>query len=203
MTATRPTAPTRKYARLAPSIWAEIVAQWETGEFTLEQLSHQHGVTVRGIQMHLAKNKVTKGSQAKVVASKVMARVYEETLPDVDATVQRAIDTRETAYRNAVAIENMIIERLEGAAADPGTTFAAASAIKMLGIAAAALERLHGLKRAALGLNDDSLIDDDLPTLQIQDLSAEEITEMHRNQHEDDPDPGAFAAVDNEVLVVD
>ncbi|WP_156648440.1 hypothetical protein [Methylobacterium sp. Leaf108] len=193
----------RGYTKPSPAQWAEIVAQWETGEFTLAQLSHQHGVTVRGIQMHLAKHKITKGSQAKVVAANVMAKVYEETLPDVDATVQRAIDTREAAYRNAVAIENMILERLQGAAADPTTTFAAASAIKMLGIAAAALERLHGLKRAALGLNDDNLIDDDLPTLQIQDLSVEEIAEMHRNQHEDDLDPGAFAALDNEVLVVD
>lgn len=197
------TSPTRRYTRLSPATWAEIDALWSTGEPTLAELADRYGCTERALQAHFAKNGVTKGSAAKALAGRVTERVLAATLPDEDVTTQRALEVRESAYANAVMIETMIVARLHAAAADPATTFAAAASVKMLGVAAAALERLHGLKRAALGLGDDDYRDDDLPVLVLHDLSAEEITEMHKTQGDDDLDPGALAAVDNEVVTVD
>lgn len=193
----------RAYARLSPTTWAEIDALWSTGEPTLAELADRYGVTTRALQSHFSKRGVVKGSAAKALATKITERVLTAALPDEDATTQRALEVRESAYANAVMIEAMIVDRLRTAAADPTTTFATSASVKMLGVAAAALERLHGLKRAALGLNDDSLLDDDLPVLILHDLSAEEIAEMHKAQNDDDPDPGALADVSNEVVMVD
>jgi hypothetical protein len=66
----------------------------------------------------------------------------------------------------------------------------------MFANAAQALERLHALKRTALGLNDDSILDDDLPVLQIQDLSRAEIEAMR----DDEDDDGVDAVDESEVV---
>jgi hypothetical protein len=44
----------RKYQRLAPSIWAKICAEWETGDVTLPELSDRFGVNTRTLQTHFA-----------------------------------------------------------------------------------------------------------------------------------------------------
>jgi hypothetical protein len=178
----------RKYVRLSPAVWAEIRALWAIGEATLAGLSNRYGVSTRALQMHFDKEGVTKGSQARAVAASVEAKVFEAMLRDEDQTVQRAIDVREAAYRNAILLENMIVARLEAASRDPEATFATASALKAFAVAAQALERLHGLKRAALGINDDTFRDNDLPTLRIEDLSDEDLREMRARQEEDDAD---------------
>lgn len=178
----------RKYVRLTPAIWAEIRALWATGETTLAVLSDKYGVSIRALQMHFDKEGVTKGSQARAVAASVEAKVFEAMLPDEDQTVQRAIDVREAAYRNAILLENMIVARLEVANRDPEATFATASALKAFAVAAQALERLHALKRAALGINDDTFRNNDLPALRIEDLSNEDLREMRARHEEDDAD---------------
>lgn len=177
----------RPYVRLTPAAWAEIVAKWQSGEFTLAQLSHGYHVTTRAIQSHLAKNKIEKGSQAKVIAAKVKAEVFKATLPEVEATVDRAIAIRERAYNHAVVIEDQIIATLKSAADDPSTVFAASATIKMLGVAAQSLERLHTLKRAACGIGADDAGDGELPVLTILDLTADEIADLQRQDDEDDP----------------
>lgn len=189
----------RSYVRLTPAQWAEIEAHWQSGEATLAQLSAQYGVTTRAIQLRVAKHGIVKGSEAKVVAAKIKAKVFAETLPGVEDTAERALDIRERTYRNALVIEGMILDRLEGAAADPTTTFAASAAIKMLSNAAQALERLHTLKRTALGITDDDAINAELPVLEIHDLTADEIADLQRNE---DDDPGDLVADDADTDLV-
>src|SRR4051794_36820801 len=84
----------RKYNRLTPTTWAEIRAHWETGEVTLQELSHQHGISTRTLQAHFEKAGTVKGSAAAALAAAVKQKVLAEELPDVDVTAARAKDTR-------------------------------------------------------------------------------------------------------------
>lgn len=188
----------KPYVRLSPAAWAQVEAEWQSGEFTLAVLADKHGVTTRAIQLHIAKRGIVKGEAAKAIALDVKARVFAATLPDADAAADRALRIREATFRNAEIVEAMILERLEGAAADPTTTFAASAAIKMLANAAQALERLHALKKTALGLGDDDHLNADLPTLALIDLSAEEITEL---QGDDDDDVKMYDEIEDTEIV--
>ena len=188
----------RRYQKLTPAVWAEIEALWATGEPTLAELAHRYGVTTRALQARFSKRGLVKGAAASALAIAVKERVLGQALPDEDDLVRRARDVRETAYSSAVRLEAMLVACLDAATKDPSATFAAAAQVKMIGTAAQAIERLHGLKRVALGLTDDSHMNDDLPVLAIADLTEEEIVAM-RSQDDDDADIHEEA---NEVVTV-
>jgi hypothetical protein len=178
----------RKYHRLAPSIWAEICAEWEVGDTTLEELATRFGVNTRTLQAHFLKNSVAKGSKAAQLASAVKEELFKLELEGKGNLIQRARETRESAYKNAVAVETLIMGQLELAQKDPSQAFKAASAVKLLSLAAAGLERLHALKWSALGMNRDSVVSDELPKLIFVDLTDEEINAIQQGEDADDAD---------------
>jgi hypothetical protein len=175
----------RKYQRLPPSTWATIRAEWEVGDTTLEELATRFGVNTRTLQAHFGKHAVVKGSKAAQLASLVKEELFKLKLDGKGDLTQRARETRETAYKNAVTVETLIMAQLELAQKDPSQAFKAAGAVKLLSLAAAGLERLHNLKWTALGMNRDSVISDELPKLIFQDLSEQEIKEIQQGVAQD------------------
>jgi hypothetical protein len=191
----------RKYQRLAPTTWAKICAEWQIGDVTRSELSDRFGVNTRTLQAHFAKHAVVKGAKAAELASAVKEELFKLELDDKDDLTQRAKETRESAYRNAVTVETLIMAQLELAQKDPAQAFKAAGAVKLLSLAAAGLERLHNLKWTALGMNKDSVISDDLPQLIFQDLTEQEIKEIQQGQGHDENDPDDPAPTESEPAV--
>lgn len=176
----------RKYVRLPASTWAEIRAHWELGEVTLAELSENYGVSPRALQTHFAKHHTVKGAKAEHVAAAVREKIFKDELDQPDLLAGRAKQTRETAYKNSVIIEQLIMGLVDAAQNDPSIAIKAATAIKGLAIASAAIERLHSLKLRALGLDKGGIEPDELPVLEFRDLSAKELEEIKRGHDEDD-----------------
>jgi hypothetical protein len=182
--------PKRKYQRLTPSTWAEICAEWEIGDVTLDELSGRFSVNTRTLQAHFSKHAVVKGSKAAQLASSVKEELFKLELNGKDDLTHRARETREAAYKNAVTVETLIMAQLDLAQKDPSQAFRAASAVKLLSLAAAGLERLHSLKWSALGLDRDAGISNEMPVLIFRDLSDQEIKAIQQGDggSGDDPD---------------
>lgn len=176
----------RRYVKLTEAEWAEAEAAWASGSTSLPELAHRFGATERALQAHFAKRGLEKGQAAKALAAQVVARVQKAQEADADTLTERALTIRETTYDNAAKIERMIVERLDAAAADPDQTYAAAAAVKMLTNAAAALERLHALKRNALGITDEDMKTDEVPVLVIRNLSDAEVASIRQRQDDED-----------------
>lgn len=179
--------PKRKYIRLPLSDWAELGALWEAGDHTLAELSDKYSVSPRAIQSHLGKIGSVKGSKAAEMVAAVKSEIFKCELENVDTLVKRAKETRETTYANATVVEGLIMAQLWMAQKDPTQAFKAATALKALSLAAAALERLHATKSRALGLDRESVLPDELPVLTFRDLSENEIASLiERDEDEDD-----------------
>lgn len=176
----------RRYVRLSEDQWAEAEAAWTSGSASLPELAHRFGATERALQAHFAKLGLEKGSAAKTLAAKVAVRVKEQQESDVGTLTERALTIRETTYSYATKIERMIVERLDAAAADPDQVYAAAASVKMLTNAAAALERIHTLKRSALGITDEDINTDEVPVLVIKNLSDIEVASIRQRQSDED-----------------
>ncbi len=194
----------RKYIRIDQSTWAEIEGLWEAGDTTLQDLEARYGVSRRTLQSHFAKRGTVKGAQAAQLAAAVKQQVFSQNLADEDLTTTRAKETRESAYRNALVVEGLIMAQLEVAQKDPTQALRAAGAIKALSLAAAGLERIHGLKWRALGLDKDSLQGEELPVLVFEDLTAEEIRAIQRGPKDEDleeePSNNPTVGGDEEVI---
>jgi hypothetical protein len=188
----------RKYTKLSPTTWAEIEALWQAGEVTLEELTERFSVSRRALQLHFKKTGVAKGEKAAALAAAIRDEVLKEELDDKDLIIHRAKEIRETGYKNAVAVEALILAQLKLAQEDPSQALKASSAVKMLSLAAAGLERLHDLKKRSLGLDRDGALGEELPVLVIEDLTTERIDQMRAQQAENelcDDMVGATAAL--------
>ena len=180
------TRPKRNYNRLVPSTWAEICALWEIGDVTLPEMAERYSVSTRTLQTHFAKHKVEKGSKAAALATSVKEEIYDTGLGDKDLTIQRARETREKAYKNACAVEEQIMGTVDAMGKASSKTLGLTSKVKALALAAAGLERIHGLKSRALGLDKDLPIGNEMPVLVIRDLNEDEIKALHQNDDEDE-----------------
>lgn len=183
------TSPKRQYNRLATSTWAEICALWEIGDVTLVELAERYSVSTRTLQTHFAKHKVEKGSKAAALATSVKKEIYDFGLGDKDLTIERARETREKAYKNACAVEDQIMGTVDAMGNASSKTLGLTSKLKALALAAAGLERIHGLKFRALGLDNDLPIQDEMPVLIFRDLSDDEIKALHQDDDEDEAEP--------------
>lgn len=180
------TSPKRKYIRLSPAQWAEVEALWQTGGVTLAELSERFGPSARALQNHFAATGTVHGSAAAAISCAVRDAVLKDELPVKDQLVTRAKDTRERAYRHADIVQDLVMAQLEVIRNDPSQALRVNTALKALSLAAGALDRLHELKRRALGLDDEGVQDEDLPELPIIDLTTDEIAGLRAQQEEDE-----------------
>lgn len=176
--------------RLTPSKWAEARALWETGDTSLAELQELFSLSPRAFQSHFAKHGVVKGAKAAAMAKKIECEVFATAFPDHDGWVDRARDTRDSTYRNAVVIGDLVMAQLQVAQEDPTQALRVASSIKALSLAAATLERTHALRWAALGLAKDSVVGEQLPELIFRDLGAAEIEAFQQRDADEDDDLG-------------
>lgn len=179
------TRPKRKYIRLASSVWAELRAYWEAGDHSLAELSDQYGVSARAIQSHLSKLGSTKGLKAAEMAASIQNKVFQDELGNQETFASRAKETREGTYANAKIIEDLVMTQLQLAQKEPTQAFKAATALKALSLAAAALERLHATKLRALGLDRNNALPDELPVLQFRDLSPADLATLHEGEDDE------------------
>lgn len=193
----------RKYRRLSESAWAEVRALWEVGDTSLEELSARFDISKRALQLHFARHDVKKGAKARELAAAVEKEVFGAEFTDKETLVERAKDIKECTYANVQVIENLIMAQLDLAQKDSSQAYKAASAMKMLSLAASALERTHHLKRTALGLDkDDPTVSEEMPVLIFRDLSKEDLEAIkagHETEHVDfdvTEDPDREAASD-------
>ena len=92
----------------------------------------------------------------------------------------------EATYTNATIIEDLIMAQLWIAQKDPTQAFKEATAVKMLSLAASALERLHATKSRALGLDRENVVPDELPVLTFRDLTPAELKAFQERDEADE-----------------
>ncbi|MCC0003829.1 MAG: hypothetical protein H6872_01280 [Methylobacteriaceae bacterium] len=173
----------RKYVRLTSTDWAQVRAEWEVGEASLEELSQKYGVSRRALQIHFRKHSSEKGSQSKVVAREVAEAIFAAFGADRQERVRLGREARATEFDNARRLERLIMTQLEEAEAGGSAAFRSSAVMKAISLATQALERTQNMKWRALGLGPDESTDD-LPVIEIVDLTEQEISAMQAKHAE-------------------
>jgi hypothetical protein len=71
---------------------------------------------------------------------------------------------------------------------NPAQAFKAATAVKMLSLAAATLERVQAVKLRALGLDKENALPDEFPVLTFRDITPTELEALHARDEDDEED---------------
>lgn len=129
-----------------------------------------------------------KGAKAAEMAAVVQKEIFKDELGDRDTLVFRARETRETTYANATTIVDLMMAQLQIAQKNPAQAFKAATAVKMLSLAAATLERVQAVKLRALGLDKENALPDEFPVLTFRDITSTELEALHARDEDDEED---------------
>lgn len=178
----------RKYKKLSPADWASIEALYSSGGTTLAELSDEYGVSVRSIQLHLAKDGLKKGEAEAAVKEAAKARIVARAMPQAEALADRIRLARDTALADAEELQNFIRETLAEVRSG-GTLLSVPARMRLADQAAHSLDRVHRLQRTILGMDKEAQAwEVELPELPIRVLTDEEVREIRAKQEAEDDD---------------
>lgn len=170
--------------RLNPAQKRKIKKLWESGEFTLEQIGEEVGVTKVTVHRYVSKNNIVKGSAAEDYQRQVEEEMEARARQEAEELHKKVVETKSYLYRMQKAIDDQMAHEIVSAIKEKRSISSAIPAIKAAKIASDALKSSRENRWAILGLDKEQDLGDDLPTLAIEELSEEEMEEI-RNAQED------------------
>lgn len=175
--------------RLTPAEWAEACALYETGSAKMTEIAERFGVTISAVSQHFRKNGVVRGSKAAAVTKAVEEAVVSKAVTEATGFEQlrrkRIEDTRTQHYSYAQALSSEIMRQIAEAKSAGRALSSVEANVRTLRTAAAALATIRQERYAILDVEGD--VDEaNLPTLEIVDLSDDDIAKLQLDPDDQD-----------------
>ncbi len=168
--------------RLTVSERAQISALWKSGEMTYDQLAKKFKKSVSTIKNVLRESGAVKSELKHEVEKKVAAAVEQTILSEATIYANRIKETKEEHYKMATNIAKLIYAGVVKAKQEGRPLATIAGDMKALTLAAQGLKISREERYAVLGIDAKDAGDDrPLPDLVVQELSADDIKEMHKH----------------------
>src|SRR3569832_2206582 len=173
-TATKP-----KTRNLTPKQWREAEAMWDFGVFFFVVLVLLFGKSISTFERHFKKHGVIKGAKAAASKKKVEEKLAAAAVDEATVQAARIRETKEEHYKMASAIGKLTWNEILKTKQDNVPIATALNNIKTLDAAMSVLSKARAEKWAVLGLDKPDAVDpDELPELNISELTAEQIQEL-------------------------
>lgn len=171
--------------RLTPVEWAKAEAYYESGEYTLEEISSKFSVHVATVQRHMRKRGIEKGAKAEEIKKKVEETLEDQAAKEAELVSRRIQETKEEHYRLSQAIDKRIAREFVEAAQTGRAIASSMENFKALKEAAATLKITRESRYTILGMNEEDRDIDDLPTLEVREMLDEEVAAIRDAQKKD------------------
>lgn len=167
------------HMKLSPAQRAEAIALVEADAETTESIAKRFGCPADTLKKFLAKRGVKRGSKAIDAEGVAKAAIEQALTIPADVIARRIYDTKNESYRLFEMIRKLVGREIIRTQQEGRPVGTAANDIKTLREAAQAVKVCREEAYALLGLDATKEPDDDMPDLTIQDLTDEEIAQMH------------------------
>lgn len=172
---------------------AEAIALWKAGAVTLDQLAERFQRDRMTFIRLFNKEGVTKGEAREAHERRVAEAVESAAVGDAAVLANRIRETKEQHYKMAQGIAAATYKLLAKAAQENRAVSTVAADLKAYKIAMDTLKTAREERYAVLGLNEEVQNEDTpLPDLVVQELTADQIKQMHKAAQESD-DLGGLA----------
>jgi hypothetical protein len=161
--------------RMAPRHRREAIELWERGEVTIDDLSKRYNKHPDTFRRLFRENGVEKGSKAKKFEEKVAEKVEKQLSDDAIETANRIKETRDGSYRMLKAIQALVSHEIRKAQEENRSLATTEKTMKALKLSAETVEITRRGRFDILGLNKDDYDDEEVPDLEVRELTDEEI----------------------------
>lgn len=187
----KPEKRTARVKRLTTADKAEAIALWKSGTVTLDDLAKKFKKD-RGTFIRLFKEEgVTKGETAAETEKKVAEAVTSTLIDEATVLAQRIKQTKEDHLKYANAISKITYSLIARATQERTPYATLLQEMKSLELAARVFKLTRDEKYAVLNIReDDDNEDKPLPDLVVQELTAQDIKELHERSLMSDDELG-------------
>ncbi len=176
-----PDAEADKAKRLTPREYARAKTMWESGEYSLSEISDAVGVSATALSRRFKRDTVEKGSDAKKVSAAVKRAIEKTSAAQADELASTAHDIKMLALKSIELFNKKAYSDVVNAIKDKTPLGQKIHDLKALEIASKIVSINYSTGARILGLDQTLNPDDILPELQIH-LMTENDVELLREQ---------------------
>lgn len=172
----------------------KICRMWQSGRFTLEELSVKFDRDPNYLSRFFTKMAVKKGDMAEEVERRVAAavqkRIEEDAVAEAESDARRTIEVKESTYKALEYLRKLSLKYvIDG---DKGLKLGGQlNTIKAIQLAIDNIRKAQDGQWQVLGLNGEKqVVVEDLPTLPIQEMTSKDIERVQRESLMDEDEAG-------------
>lgn len=193
--------------RLTGREYARAKTMYQSGEYSLSEISDEVGVSATALSRRFKRDGVTKGSDATRVSAAVKRAIEQTSAAHAKELAETAHDIKMQALKALKLFNQKAYSDVATAIRDKKDLAEQLNSLKALEVASKIISTNYGTGARILGLDKDVNPDDDLPELHIKLMTENDVAEM-RERHEQEErdaedtldDDEIFASLSNEEL---
>ncbi len=171
---------------------------------TRPELAKKFGISERTVTRHMTAKGIEKGSKAAEHRAEVEQEIKEALIDDAKILATRIRETKEAHYKLSDNFMKLAWEEILKAKKDNIPYSTAMNNLKALNESFSIIKKVREEKWAVLGLDKDDISGDDVPTLVIEELTAEEIEALQeREENELEALPTSDDGIEGELGIAE
>ena len=162
--------------------WAKAESMWKLGTAKQKELASMLGVSMTAVAQHMKRKNIIRGSESDKLREKLERETERKELSKVEIKAQRIEDTRDQHYKYADNIAKLTWREIQTAMEEKRQFSSIEGNLKSLDRAITIFGKARMERFISLGIDGVELETDEIPSLEISELTAEQIEELRDKQ---------------------
>lgn len=175
-----------KAKRLTPREYARAKTMYQSGEYSLAEISDTVGVSASALSRRFKRDTVERGSDARKVSAAVKRAIEKTSAANAEELAQTAHDIKMLALKSIKLFNTKNYSDVAKQIRDGKPIAEILGDLKALEVASKIVALNYSTGARILGLDRDINPDDDLPELQIHIMTENDVAELRENQRREE-----------------
>ena len=175
-----------KSKRLTPREYARAKTMWQSGDYSLKEISDTVGVSATALSRRFKRDSVAKGSDAKKVSAAVKRAIEKTSAAQAEELASTAHDIKMLALKSIELFNKKNYADIVACIKANRPLAEIQGDLKALKIASEIVNLNYGTGARILGLDQDLNMEDELPELQIHIMTENDVAELREQQRREE-----------------
>lgn len=174
--------------RLTRPQWIRAEQMWASGDYTLQDLMKSFNVSKTALVRHFKKHEIKKGQDAEKHRKAIQAQLETRSVQAAEEAQNLIAQVKENNLKWSETLQKRIMLTVAQAMKDQKALATVKDDIKTLKEALQGIKLGYDIQASILHLDKEELNDDELPILEIVEMTADQVEEMRRVQAQEEAD---------------
>ena len=193
--------------KLTPEQYEKAKAMWGSGRYRLKDISERFSISIQALQKRFNRDNVRKGMNAEKHAKAVEQAMENSIINEAEEAARLIREEKEVTLRLNEQFRKRLAYEMAKTTKEQIPLAAAEANIKVIERAQRIVDNCYALSSRVLGIDRIDQATMDMPTLRIEEMTADDISEIREAQRKQmaeliEGDLSEVLEEDDELLVI-